>query len=150
MLCSTSHSILYSSNGKVPSFPTLSSPSFTTPKSTCPTSVNRHGAHRSTDVGHVGLGGLFFLDFFFPRIQTVFSRFFTQLNDAPSCPHSKKRKYIWFFPRLIVTLQYQNSNFGYIFTTDCTDYTDFSSQEATMAGCRTIRMAGAAEAQKSV
>ena len=25
------------------------------------------------------------------------------------------------------------SNFGYIFTTDCTDYTDFSSQEATMA-----------------
>ncbi len=42
------------------------------------------------------------------------------------------------------------SNFGYIFTTDCTDYTDFSSQEATMAGCRTIRMAGAAEAQKSV
>ena len=41
------------------------------------------------------------------------------------------------------------SNFGYIFTTDCTDYTDFSSQEATMAGCRTIRMAGAAEAQKS-
>ena len=43
-----------------------------------------------------------------------------------------------------------HSNFGYIFTTDCTDYTDFSSQEATMAGCRTIRMAGAAEAQKSV
>ena len=43
-----------------------------------------------------------------------------------------------------------NSNFGYIFTTDCTDYTDFSSQEATMAGCGTIRMAGAAEAQKSV
>jgi len=43
-----------------------------------------------------------------------------------------------------------NSSFGYIFTTDCTDYTDFSSQEATMAGCRTIRMAGAAEAQKSV
>ena len=43
-----------------------------------------------------------------------------------------------------------DSNFGYIFTTDCTDYTDFSSQEATMAGCRTIRMAGAAEAQKSV
>ena len=38
------------------------------------------------------------------------------------------------------------SNFGYIFTTDCTDYTDFSSQGATMAGCRTIRMAGAAEA----
>ena len=35
-------------------------------------------------------------------------------------------------------------------TTDCTDYTDFSSQGATMAGCRTIRMAGAAEAQKSV
>ena len=35
-----------------------------------------------------------------------------------------------------------DSNFGYIFTTD--------SQEATMAGCRTIRMAGAAEAQKSV
>ena len=32
-----------------------------------------------------------------------------------------------------------DSNFGYIFTTDCTDYTDFSSQEATMAGCRTIR-----------
>ena len=42
------------------------------------------------------------------------------------------------------------SNFGCIFTTDCTDYTDFSSQGATMAGCRTIRMAGAAEAQKSV
>ena len=39
-----------------------------------------------------------------------------------------------------------NSSFGYIFTTDCTDYTDFSSQEATMAGCRTIRMAGAAVA----
>ena len=46
--------------------------------------------------------------------------------------------------------QLLDSNFGYIFTTDCTDYTDFSSQEATMAGCRTIRMAGAAEAQKSV
>ena len=42
---------------------------------------------------------------------------------------------------------YCYSNFGYIFTTDCTDHTDFSSQEATMAGCRTIRMAGAAEAQ---
>ena len=26
-----------------------------------------------------------------------------------------------------------DSNFGYIFTTDCTDYTDFSSQEATIA-----------------
>ncbi len=53
------------------------------------------------------------------------------------------------FHSLIFSFLY-HSNFGYIFTTDCTDYTDFSSQEATMAGCRTIRMAGAAEAQKSV
>ena len=52
--------------------------------------------------------------------------------------------------RWIPTKIIYDSNFGYIFTTDCTDYTDFSSQEATMAGCRTIRMAGAAEAQKSV
>ena len=37
-----------------------------------------------------------------------------------------------------------------IFLQRIADYTDFSSQEATMAGCRTIRMAGAAEAQKSV
>ena len=48
---------------------------------------------------------------------------------------------------LIIGARIYDSDFGYIFTTDCTDYMDFSSQEATMAGCRTIRMAGAAEAQ---
>ena len=36
------------------------------------------------------------------------------------------------FHSLIFSFLY-HSNFGYIFTTDCTDYTDFSSQEATMA-----------------
>ena len=34
--------------------------------------------------------------------------------------------------RWIPTKIIYDSNFGYIFTTDCTDYTDFSSQEATM------------------
>ena len=38
--------------------------------------------------------------------------------------------------------------FRIFFTTDCADYTDFSSQGATMVEDRTIRMAGAAEAQK--